>query len=205
MYAIFRAQGKQFRAEPDAKLRIPTMDAEPGDRVTFDEVLLAEKDGDVRVGTPALDGAAVAAEIVGHGKGDKIVVYKMKRRKGYRRKQGHRQGFTEIRIVDISFPKGAKKAVAKAKPAAETPKAEKPKAEAPKPKAPRAEAPAAVEAPTAAVEAPDAPEAGEYDITPAAAELAAEHGIDLSTIEGSGKDGRILKSDIDRAIKEKDA
>jgi len=205
MYAIFRAQGKQFRAEPDAKLRIPTMDAEPGDRVTFDEVLLAEKDGDVRVGTPALDGAAVAAEIVGHGKGDKIVVYKMKRRKGYRRKQGHRQGFTEIRIVDISFPKAAKKAVAKAKPAVETPKAEKPKAEAPKPKAPRAEAPAAVEAPTAAVEAPDAPDAGEYDITPAAAELAAEHGIDLSTIEGSGKDGRILKSDIDRVIKEKDA
>jgi large subunit ribosomal protein L21 len=206
MYAIFRAQGKQFRAEPDAKLRIPSLDAEPGDRVTFDEVLLAEKDGDVRVGTPALAGAAVAAEIVGHGKDDKIVVYKMKRRKGYRRKQGHRQGFTEIRIVEISFPKGAKKAVAKAKPAAEAPKAEKPKAEvAPEPvveETPAEVTEAAAEAPEAAAEAQ---EAGEYDITPAAAELAAEHGIDLSTIEGSGKDGRILKSDIDKAIKEKDA
>jgi len=207
MYAIFRAQGKQFRAEPDGKLRIPSLDAEPGDRVTFDEVLLAEKDGDVRVGTPALDGAAVAAEIVGHGKDDKIVVYKMKRRKGYRRKQGHRQGFTEIRIVEISFPKG-KKAAVKAEPAAEKPKAEKPKAAAPVEEAPAVEAPVAEAAPEPAVEeapATEATDAGEFDVTPAAAELAAEHGIDLATIEGSGKDGRILKSDIDKAIKEKDA
>jgi len=166
MYAIFRAQGKQFRAVSGATLRIPTLAAEPGDKVKFDEVLLAERDGEVRVGTPSLEGAWVAAEIVSHGKGDKIVVYKMKRRKGYRRKQGHRQGFTEIKIVDISFPKGKKQ-------------------------------PAAVEEAT-----PGAEELGDdYDITPAARSLAAENGIDLATIEGSGKDGRILKSDIDKAIK----
>jgi len=204
MYAIFRAQGKQFRAEPDLRLKIPTLDAEPGDRVTFDEVLLAEKDGEVRVGTPSLDGAAVAAEIVGHGKGDKIIVYKMKRRKGYRRKQGHRQGYTEIRIVEISFPKGRKKGAAKAEPKpAEEPAAEAPKAKAEKPKAEAAPEPAVEKTPG---EQPVAEAAAvELDITPAAAELAAEHGIDLATIEGTGKDGRILKSDIDRAIKEKDA
>ena len=193
--------------------------------MTFDEVLLAEKDGDVRIGTPSLDGAAVDAEIVGHGKGDKIVVYKMKRRKGYRRKQGHRQGYTEIRIVEIAFPKGKKKAVAK--PGDEE-TAEAPKAKAEKPKAeaatePAVEETAVEEAPAgdptaeAAVEEPAVEEGAEaeaetgdaaqeeYDITPAAADRAEEHGIDLSTIEGTGKDGRILKSDVDKAIKDKDA
>jgi len=181
MYAIFRAQGKQFRAVSGATLRIPTLAAQPGDRVTFEDVLLAEEDGEVRVGTPSLDGAAVSAEIVGHGKGEKIVVYKMKRRKGYRRKQGHRQGFTEIRIVEIALPKG--------RPARQE-SAAKPEV------APAEPAPAADE-PAAAI-------ADDYDITPAARTLAEENGIDLAQIEGSGKDGRILKSDIDRAIKDQE-
>ena len=208
MYAIFRAQGKQFRAVPDAKIRIPTLDAEPGDKVTFDEVLLAEKDGDVRVGTPALEGAAVAAEIVGHGKGEKIVVYKMKRRKGYRRKQGHRQGFTEIRIVEISFPKGKKKPIVAPEPAEAKDEAAAPADEAAAEAADEATAEAAVETPADEVEdeAVEAAEGGdeEYDITPAALEYAQENGIDLAGVEGTGKDGRILKSDIDRAIKERD-
>jgi len=194
MYAIFRAKGKQFRAVPDAKLRIPTLDAEPGDTVTFDEVLLMEHDGDVRVGTPALDGASVEAEVVGHGRGDKIVVYKMKRRKGYRKKQGHRQGYTEIRIVEIGFPGGKTKKAAK-----------KAEAKEPEPEEPVAEAEAEV-APEAASAAPAVEETDEAepDITPAALELAEEHGLDVTEIEGTGKDGRILKSDVDKAIKEQE-
>ena len=102
MYAIFEAKGKQFRAEPDATLRMPTLDAEPGDRVTFDHVLLAERDDQIIVGQPSLDGAAVAAEVICHARGDKIIVFKMKKRKGYRRKQGHRQDYTGVRIEKIS-------------------------------------------------------------------------------------------------------
>lgn len=194
MYAIFRAQGKQFRAEPDATLRLPSLEAEPGDKVSFDEVLLAEREGDVRVGTPTLEGARVAAEVVRHGKDDKIVVYKMKRRKGYRRKQGHRQGFTEVRVLEIGFPKGkAKRPAKREKPEPEAPVVE---AEAP------VEKPAAAPEPEAPVEAvAEAPEAGELDITGAARELAEEHGIDLASVEGSGKDGRILKTDVQKAIK----
>jgi len=189
MYAIFKAQGKQFRAVEDAVLRIPSLAAEPGDTVKFDDVLLAEQDGDVHVGAPCVAGASVAAEVVGHGRGDKIIVYKMKRRKGYRRKQGHRQGYTEIRILGIDLPDGPQEAVAK--PAAAAPKAKA----APKPKA----APEAEAAPE-----PEAAESAPVDITPVARKLAEEHGLDLGAIEGTGKDGRILKSDVDKAIAAKE-
>jgi|SRR5690606_33204468 large subunit ribosomal protein L21 len=101
MYAIIRTGGKQFRAEPGQTLRIPAIAAGVGETVTFDEVLLAASDGEVRVGTPTIDGAAVSAEVVAHGKGEKIVVFKWKRRKNYRRKQGHRQKYTEVRIGEI--------------------------------------------------------------------------------------------------------
>ncbi len=102
MYAIIEASGKQFRAEPDSTLRIPRLRAEPGDTVTF-EVLLAETDGKVQIGQPSLEGASVAAEVVRHGRGEKIIVFKRKRRKGYRKKQGHRQNFTEIRIEEVAL------------------------------------------------------------------------------------------------------
>ena len=101
MYAVFRTGGKQFRAEPGKKIRVPTMEAEPGDAVTFDDVLLASDGKAVQVGSPMVDGAKVKAEIVRHGRDRKIIVFKRKRRKGYRRKQGHRQGFTEIRVDEI--------------------------------------------------------------------------------------------------------
>ncbi len=104
MFAIFRAQGKQYRAVPGAVLRLPTMDVEPGDVVTFDEVLLSEDQGEIHVGRPNLEGASVAAEVTSHGRGEKIIVYKMKRRKGYRRKKGHRQNYTEVRITGIDLP-----------------------------------------------------------------------------------------------------
>lgn len=101
MYAIIRTGGKQFRAEPGATLRIPALGAEVGDSVTFEDVLLAADDGGVKIGTPVVEGASVTAEVVAHGKGKKIVVFKWKRRKNYRRKQGHRQKFTEVRISEI--------------------------------------------------------------------------------------------------------
>lgn len=193
MYAIFKAQGKQFRAVEDAVLRIPSLEAEPGDTVTFGDVLLAEQDGDVHVGAPCVAGASVAAEVVSHGRGDKIIVYKMKRRKGYRRKQGHRQGYTEIRILGIDLPDEPQEAAAKPAVAAPEPEAA-PKAEA---------APEAAVAPEAAPEPADV-EPAAVDITPVARKLAEEHGLDLGAIEGTGKDGRILKSDVDKAIAAKE-
>jgi len=104
MYAVFQTGGKQFRAEPGLRLRIPSLDIEPGDPVTFDQVLLAG-DGEekVLVGTPTVDGASVKAEVIRHGRANKIIVFKRKRRKGYRKKQGHRQNFTEIRIEEVAL------------------------------------------------------------------------------------------------------
>ena len=103
MYAVFQTGGKQFRAEPGVRLRIPTLDVELGDVVTFDHVLLASDGDNVQVGTPIVDGASVKAEVVRHGREKKIIVFKRKRRKGYRRKQGHRQDFTEIRINEVAL------------------------------------------------------------------------------------------------------
>ena len=101
MYAVFRTGGKQFRAEPGKRIRVPTMEVQPGDSVTFDDVLLASDGKDVQVGAPMVDGAKVKAEVVCHGRDRKIIVFKRKRRKGYRRKQGHRQGYTEVRVEEI--------------------------------------------------------------------------------------------------------
>jgi large subunit ribosomal protein L21 len=103
MYAIIRTGGKQFRAEPGKTLRIPSLNVDAGETVTFDEVLLGATDDDVKVGAPLLSGAAVTAEIVKHGKGEKIIIFKHKRRKNYRRKQGHRQKFTEVRVNEINL------------------------------------------------------------------------------------------------------
>ena len=104
MYAIFRTAGKQFRAEPGRKVQIPSLaGAELGAKLTFDEVLLGSDGKSVRAGTPVIAGAKVTAEVVRHGKGKKIIVFKMKRRKGYARKQGHRQGFTEIQIDSVDL------------------------------------------------------------------------------------------------------
>ncbi len=104
MYAVFRTGGKQFRAEPGTRLRIPSLDVEPGDSVVFDQVLLAgDGEKSVQVGAPTVDGASVKAEVLRHGRGDKVIVFKRKRRKGYRRKQGHRQDFTEIRVDEVAL------------------------------------------------------------------------------------------------------
>ena len=101
MYAIFRALGKQFRAEKGKTLKLPLMVAEPGAKITFDEVLLSSDGTTITAGAPLVKGAKVMAEVVGHGKDEKLYVFKFKRRKNYRRKTGHRQKHTEVRITDV--------------------------------------------------------------------------------------------------------
>jgi len=102
-YAIIRTGGKQFRVESGKTIRIPTLVGEAGTKVEFNDVLLGSDGTTVRAGVPTLSGAKVTGEIVKHGLGDKIVVFKFKRRKNYAKKQGHRQGFTEVRINDITL------------------------------------------------------------------------------------------------------
>lgn len=101
MFAVFRTGGKQFRAEPGATLLVPSLEAEPGSTVTFDDVLLASEGDRISVGAPTVEGAKVTAEVVAHDRTKKIIVFKRKRRKKYRRKQGHRQGFTVVRVAEI--------------------------------------------------------------------------------------------------------
>lgn len=100
-YAVIRTGGKQYRVEPGELLRIESLKGEPGSQVQFSEVLLTSSEGTVQVGRPTVAGASVTAQIVEHGKEHKIIVFKKKRRKGYRRKQGHRQPFTAVRIQSI--------------------------------------------------------------------------------------------------------
>lgn len=102
-YAIIRTAGKQFRVEPGKKVRLPSIEAEAGAAVTFGEVLVGSDGTKLLTGAPLVDGASVTGEIVRHGRGDKIVVFKFKRRKNYAKKQGHRQGYTEVRITDITL------------------------------------------------------------------------------------------------------
>jgi large subunit ribosomal protein L21 len=102
-YAIIRTGGKQYRAEPGKTLRIPSLVGEQGSTVEFNEVLFGSDGKAAKTGVPMLKGAKVTGTIVKHGLGDKIVVFKFKRRKNYARKQGHRQGFTEVRINDIKL------------------------------------------------------------------------------------------------------
>jgi large subunit ribosomal protein L21 len=102
-YAIFRAKGKQFRAEKGQTIRLPLMDAEAGSKITFDEVLLSSDGQAITAGTPLVSGAKVEAEVVGNGKEPKIYVFKFKRRKNYRRKTGHRQKYTEVRVTGVTL------------------------------------------------------------------------------------------------------
>ena len=113
MYAIVDIAGKQFKAEKNKFLYAPLMDAEAGTELNFSQVLLIDNDGKINVGTPNVKGAIVSAKVLEHVQGDKVIVFKKKRRKGYRVKNGHRQCLTEIIIEDI-MASGAKKAAPKA-------------------------------------------------------------------------------------------
>ena len=101
MYAVVKIKTPQYRVSREDTLQVPLLGGVDGDKVTFYEVLMVADGDDVKVGTPHVDGASVAAEILGHGRSRKIVVFKKKRRKNYRRKNGHRQGYTEIKITGI--------------------------------------------------------------------------------------------------------
>ena len=100
-YAVIRSGGKQFRVTPGAVIRVPRIDAEVGATRNFD-VLVYGGDDDVRVGSPLVDGVGVEGTVLEHGRDRKIIVFKMKRRKQYKRKQGHRQDYTSVRIDSIA-------------------------------------------------------------------------------------------------------
>lgn len=102
MFAIVDIAGFQEKVEEGMKLKVPTLAGEPGAAVKFEKVLLlAKSKDDISVGKPYVPGASVEAKVLAHGKGDKIRVFKMRRRKRYRRTRGHRQGYTEIEVVGI--------------------------------------------------------------------------------------------------------
>ncbi|MBF4983969.1 50S ribosomal protein L21, partial [Nonlabens mediterrranea] len=136
MYAIVEIAGQQFKIEKDQKLFVHRLQEDEGATVSIDKVLLLGNDNDITLGAPAIEGAFAEAKVLGHLKGDKVIVFKKKRRKGYRKKNGHRQSLTEIQISSISAsggkksaPKAEKKAPAKkAAPAKEAAPAAAPKA-----------------------------------------------------------------------------
>jgi large subunit ribosomal protein L21 len=101
MYAVIRTGGKQYRVSEGQRLRVEKLPGEVGDKLELDQVLMVGGDK-VAVGAPLVDGAKVDAEIVGQGRGKKLIVYKIKRRKSYRRKAGHRQPYTELKVTGIS-------------------------------------------------------------------------------------------------------
>ena len=147
MYAIVEIAGQQFKVEKDQQLFVHRLEGKEGAKVSFDNVLLIDDAGKVNVGAPAVTGASVSAKILEHLKGDKVTIFKKKRRKGYKVKNGHRQSFTKIQIDGISAKGAAKKAAApkaEAKPVAA--KKAAPKAETAEKKAPAAKKPAAKKA-----------------------------------------------------------
>ncbi|MEQ6918758.1 50S ribosomal protein L21 [Halomonas aquatica] len=102
MYAVIKSGGKQYRVQEGQTLKLEKLEVPTGDTIEFDEVLLVGNDEDVTIGAPLVDGAKVAAEVVSHGRGDKVTIIKFRRRKHSMKRQGHRQWFTEVKITGIS-------------------------------------------------------------------------------------------------------
>ncbi|MDL2296846.1 50S ribosomal protein L21 [Bacteroidales bacterium OttesenSCG-928-B11] len=102
MYAIVEIAGQQFKIEKDQKIFVHRLKAEEGSQIKFDRVMLIDNDGSVKVGAPTISGAEVTATVLNHLKGDKVLVFKKKRRKGYQKMNGHRQYLTSIKIDDIT-------------------------------------------------------------------------------------------------------
>ena len=140
MYAIVEIAGQQFKVSKDLKVYVNRLSNEEGSKVSFDKVLLLDDAGTITLGAPAIEGASVEAKVLQHLKGDKVIVFKKKRRKGYKKRNGHRQCLTQILIEGVLATGGKKAAKAEAAPA---PKVEK---------APKSEA-----APVAATEEVEAP------------------------------------------------
>ena len=102
MYAVVKTGGKQYRVSAGEKVKVEQMPADIGAEIALDQVLLVADGEAVRLGTPLVDGATVTAKVLAHGRGDKIEIFKMRRRKHYRKSQGHRQNYTEIEILGIA-------------------------------------------------------------------------------------------------------
>jgi large subunit ribosomal protein L21 len=102
MYAVIKTGGKQYRVCAGDKLKIEKLDAEIGSEVSFDQVLMVGEGADIKVGAPMLEGASVKATVLNQARGEKIHIFKMRRRKHYRKSQGHRQSYTEVQIGGIS-------------------------------------------------------------------------------------------------------
>lgn len=102
MYAVIESGGKQHRVEPGEVLKLEKLQVAEGETVDFEKVMMIGEGTDVKIGQPYVDGGKVTAEVISHGRGDKVNIIKMKRRKHYRRQAGHRQSFTEVKITEIS-------------------------------------------------------------------------------------------------------
>ena len=102
MYAVIKTGGKQYRVSAGEKIKIEQIPADIGSEIVLDQVLMVGEGEAVKLGTPLLNGAAVKAKVVGHGRGDKVHIFKMRRRKHYRKSQGHRQNYTEVEILGIA-------------------------------------------------------------------------------------------------------
>ena len=141
MYAIVEIAGHQFKVSKDLKVYVNRLASEEGSKVTFDKVLLLDDNGTITLGAPAIEGASVEAKVLQHLKGDKVIVFKKKRRKGYKKKNGHRQSFTQILIEGIVAASAKKKAAKKEVEVevTETTEEVKPKAKAKTTKKPKTE------------------------------------------------------------------
>ena len=102
-YAIVQTGGKQYRVHTGEEFRVETLPGDEGDLVELDDVRMISEDGDVKLGTPSIEGAKVTAEIIGNGKAKKVIIFKYKAKTRYRRKNGHRQPYTDLRVTDISL------------------------------------------------------------------------------------------------------
>lgn len=156
MYAVVKTGGKQYRVAKDDVLTVEKLDGEAGAVVELEQVLAMDDGKGLTIGTPTVDGVRVAATVLEQKKSDKVLIFKKKRRKNYRRTKGHRQQVTVLRIGDI-LAKGQKAVAAKAAPATETPATDAAEAKAPAKKAPakaKAKAPAKAKAKPAAKKAP---------------------------------------------------
>ena len=154
MYAIVEIAGQQFKVSKDLKVYVHRLTNEEGSKVSFEKVLLLDDNGSITLGAPAIEGASVEAKVLQHLKGDKVIVFKQKRRKGYKKRNGHRQYLTQIVIEGISATGGKKAAKAEAAPKAEKAVATE-EVEAPK----KAKAPKVEKAEEAAPKKPAAPKA----------------------------------------------
>ena len=103
MYAIVNIAGQQFKVEKDMEIIVNRLAAEEGKKVEFKDVVLSENDGKIKVGAPLLKGASISAKIISHLRGDKVIIFKKKRRKGYQKSNGHRQDLTKIQIESITI------------------------------------------------------------------------------------------------------